>query len=50
MELIKKFYKFVPLKIEDKFANATKYVANYIDYDMDELLMCSAVFGEEAQL
>jgi len=50
MDLIEKSYEFIPLKIDDKYANATKYVANCIDYDVDELLMCGAVFGEEAQL
>lgn len=50
MELIENSYKLTPLKIEDKYANVTKYVANCISYDVDELLMCGAVFEEEAQL
>ncbi|MDD6211159.1 MAG: DUF2971 domain-containing protein [Bacteroidales bacterium] len=50
MGLIENTYKFTPLKIEDKYPDATKYVANCIDYDVDELLMSGVVFGEEAQL
>lgn len=50
MELIDKTYKFAPLKIEDKYANADKYIANCIDYDVDELLRNSYVSEEEILL
>ena len=50
MELIEKTYKFAPLKIEDKYANADKYIANCIDYDVDELLRNSYVSEEEILL
>ncbi len=50
MELIDNTYGFTPSRIEDKYANAPKYVVNCIDYDVDELLMNGAVFGEEAKL
>lgn len=50
MELIDKTYKFVPLKIEDKYANADKYIVNCIDYDVDKLLRNSCVSEEEILL
>lgn len=50
MELIDKTYKFTPLKIEDKYSNATKCVANCIEYDVDELLRNSCVSEEEILL
>ena len=43
MELIDKTYKFIPVKVEDKYSNAAKYIANNIDYDVDELLQNSCV-------
>lgn len=50
MKLIENTYKFVPVKIEDKYSNATKYVANCICYDVDELLRNSCVSEEEILL
>lgn len=43
MELIDKTYKFIPVKVEDKYSNAAQYIANNIDYDVDELLQNSCV-------
>lgn len=50
MRPIENSYKVVPSKIEDKYANATKYVANCIGYDVDELLMHGALCEREIQL
>lgn len=46
MELIDKTYEFIPMPVEDKYVNATKYVANCIDYDVDKLLLNSCVSEE----
>lgn len=48
MELIENSYKFKPKKIEDKYIGAPKYIANNIDYNIDELLMPANLLGEEA--
>ena len=50
MELIDKTYKFIPVKIEDKYSNAAKYIANNIDYDVDELLQNSCVSEKDILL
>lgn len=48
MELINNSYKFKPQRIEDKYANAPQYIANSLDYNIDELLMPANLLGEEA--
>lgn len=48
MELIENSYKFKPKIIEDKYADAPQYVANSLDYNIDELLMSANLLGEEA--
>lgn len=50
MELIDKTYKFIPVKVEDKYSNAAKYIANNIDYDVDELLQNSCVSEKDILL
>lgn len=48
MELIDHSYRFKPKRIEDKYEDAPQYIANCLDYDIDELLMPAALLGEEA--
>lgn len=43
MELIENTYKFKPVKIEDKYSNSPKYIANSIDYNIDELMICGGL-------
>lgn len=50
MKLIENTYKFAPIMIENKYSNATKYIANCIDYDVDELLRNSCVSEDEILL
>lgn len=38
MNLENSSYKFVPKKIEDKYLNANKYIANKVDYDLNKLI------------
>ena len=48
MELVKNSYEFKPHKIEDKYADSPKYIANDVDYDIDRLLLPKNILGEEA--
>ena len=48
MELVKNSYEFKPNKIEDKYADSPKYIANDVDYDIDRLLLPKNILGEEA--
>ncbi len=50
MEIIDKTYSFTPIPIEDKYANAPKYVANCVAYDVDKLLINGCVNEEEILL
>ena len=40
-------YRFEEKKIEDKYSDAPKYVANSVSYDIDNLLLCGSLNEEE---
>lgn len=48
MELIENSYKFKPKRIEDRYADAPRYMANNLDYDIDKLLLPANLLGEKA--
>lgn len=47
MELDTNSYRFTPVKIKDKFPDAEKYVANVVEYNIDELMICGVLSDEE---
>lgn len=47
MELDTTSYRFIPVKIKDKFPDAEKYVANVVKYNIDELMICGILSDEE---
>ncbi|WP_280122699.1 MULTISPECIES: DUF2971 domain-containing protein [Bacteroidales] len=50
MELDKNSYRFTPVKIKDKFPEADKYVANVVDYNIDDLMICGMLSDDEKAL
>ena len=40
-------YRFTPVKIKDKFPDAKKYVANVVEYNIDEPMICGGLSDEE---
>lgn len=50
MELDTNSYRFTPVKIKDKFPDAKKYVANVVEYNIDELMICGVLSDEERSI
>ena len=43
-------YRFEAKEIEDKYSDATAYIANSVSYDVDHLLLCEALNEEEISI
>lgn len=50
MELDTNSYCFTPVKIRDKFPDAEKYVANVVDYNIEDLMICGMLSDDEKAL
>lgn len=50
MELDTNSYRFTPVKIRDKFPDAEKYVANVVDYNIEDLMICGMLSDDEKAL
>lgn len=50
MELDTNSYRFTPVKIRDKFPEAEKYVANVVDYNIEDLMICGMLSDDEKAL
>lgn len=48
MEIVGQTYKFQPKPINDKYIDASKYHANELTYNIDELLLSEDILGKEA--
>ena len=48
MELIDKTYEFKPKKIDDKYSDTPQYIANCLEYNIDDLLLPKDLLGDEA--
>lgn len=50
MALDQNSYRFTPVRIKDKFPEADKYVANVVDYNIDDLMICGMLSDAEKAL